>query len=65
MEADAGLVQDIEHANQARADLRGEADALALALAGDFQVRQSRPAAPRIASAAGCSDSEMFASGMM
>ncbi len=31
MEADRRLVQDIEHAGQARADLRGEPDALALA----------------------------------
>jgi len=31
VEADGGLVEDVEHAHQARADLRGEADALALA----------------------------------
>ena len=31
MQADRGLVQHIEHAGQARADLRGEPDALALA----------------------------------
>ena len=31
MQADRGLVQHIEHAGQARADLRGEPDALAFA----------------------------------
>ena len=31
VEADGGLVEDVEHARQARADLAGEADALALA----------------------------------
>jgi hypothetical protein len=31
VQADGGLVQHVEHAGQARADLRGEADALALA----------------------------------
>ena len=31
VQADRGLVQHIEHAGQARADLRGEADALAFA----------------------------------
>ena len=31
VEADAGLIQHVEHAGQARADLAGEADALALA----------------------------------
>jgi hypothetical protein len=31
MQADGGLVEDVEHAAQARADLRGEADALAFA----------------------------------
>ena len=31
VEADRGLVEDVEHARQARADLAGEADALALA----------------------------------
>ena len=31
VQADRGLVQHVEHARQARADLRGEADALALA----------------------------------
>ena len=31
MQADRGLVEHIEHAGQARADLRGEPDALALA----------------------------------
>ncbi len=30
MQADGGLVEDVENAAQARADLRGEADALAL-----------------------------------
>ena len=31
MQADGGLVENVEHAAQARADLRGQADALALA----------------------------------
>jgi hypothetical protein len=31
VQADRGLVEDVEHAGEARADLRGEADALALA----------------------------------
>jgi len=31
MKADGGLVEDVENAAQARSDLRGEADALALA----------------------------------
>ena len=31
VQADRGLVEDVEHAGQPRADLRGEADALALA----------------------------------
>src|SRR3546814_17670472 len=31
VQADGGLVQHVEHAGQSRADLRGEADALALA----------------------------------
>ena len=31
VQADRGLVQHVEHAGEARADLRGEADALALA----------------------------------
>jgi hypothetical protein len=31
VQADRGLVEDVEHAREARADLRGEADALALA----------------------------------
>ena len=33
MEADARLVENVEHADKARADLRGEADALRLAAA--------------------------------
>ena len=31
VQADAGLVEDVEHADQRRADLRGQADALRLA----------------------------------
>ena len=31
MQADGGLVEDVEHAHQGRADLRGQADALRLA----------------------------------
>src|SRR5690606_14520313 len=31
VQADRGLVEDVQHAGEARADLRGEADALALA----------------------------------
>ena len=31
VQADAGLVEDVEHAHQPRADLRGQADALRLA----------------------------------
>ena len=31
VQADGGLVQDVEHAHQAGADLRGQADALRLA----------------------------------
>ena len=47
MQADRGLVQDVEHAGQARADLRGETDALALAareragIAGKRQVAET------------------------
>ena len=37
MQADGRLVQHIEHAGEARADLRGEADALALAAATAFR----------------------------
>ena len=33
VQADAGLVEDVEHADQRRADLRGQADALRLAAA--------------------------------
>ena len=43
VQADRGLVQHIEHAGQARADLRGQADALALAAgqrAGGARQRQ-------------------------
>ena len=43
MQADRGLVEHVEHAGQARADLRGEADALALAArqrAGGARQRQ-------------------------
>ena len=31
VQADAGLVEDVEHADERRADLRGQADALRLA----------------------------------
>ena len=43
VQADRGLVQHVEHAGEARADLRGEADALALAArerAGGARERQ-------------------------
>ena len=43
VQADRGLVEHVEHAGQARADLRGEADALALAArqrAGGARERQ-------------------------
>jgi hypothetical protein len=43
VQADAGLVQDVEHAGEARADLAGQADALALAAgerAGAARQRQ-------------------------
>ena len=41
MQADGGLVQHIEHAGQAGADLRGQADALAFA-AGQRAEARSR-----------------------
>ena len=41
MQADGGLVQDIEHAHQAGADLRGQADALCFAAGeGGRRARQ-------------------------
>ena len=49
VQADRRLVQHVEHAGQPRADLRGQADALALAagqraaVAGQRQVGQARP----------------------
>ena len=42
MQADRGLVQHVEHAGQARADLRGEADALALAAGERAGVARER-----------------------
>ena len=47
VQPDRGLVQDVEHAGEARADLRGEPDALALAagqaagIAGERQVAEA------------------------
>jgi hypothetical protein len=41
VQADRGLVEHVEHAGQARADLRGEADALALAARQRAGLRDS------------------------
>ena len=41
VQADARLVQDVEHAHQARADLRGQADALRLAAAESVPLSRS------------------------
>ena len=49
VQADGGLVQHIEHARQARADLRGEADALALAARqGAGRPRQGQVVQPHL-----------------
>ncbi len=42
VEADAGLVEHVEHAAEARTDLAGEADALALAAADSVPLVRSR-----------------------
>ena len=42
VEADRRLVEDVEHAGEARADLAGEADALALAAADSVPDLRSR-----------------------
>ena len=42
VQADRGLVQDVEHAGEARADLRGQPDALALAARERAAVARQR-----------------------